>query len=436
MNIRKKIAAPLRSRFARSLAILSSAAAIQTGMVLAASPLLARLFDPGEFGTAGLLTAVAAMPTTMASAHYYLAVTQTGKRVEWINIIALSLMCIVITALLALAVVFIINVDPARFGDITGQLGVLLFLIPVSILLESSLAVGRIWELRQAHYRSLFRNRLIETGGMVVAQLLGGLVGLGAIGLIAGRLLGMGAAGVDVFWGIIRSIGRSGRRVLRIGKMKQLARHYWRFPAYTTPGEVLSSFCRQIPPLFLASYFSVEAVGLYWLANRVLERPTLRFGRELSRVLLQHLADKRDRDRETPALLNKMTLALSLLSLPLFLPVILFGPDLFALFFGETWRHAGDYARWMSLYSFVQLIALPSRTLAIFSGLQRAFAIVESARAFLGAASIAAAAELTGDDVIAMAAFSVVQTVMVAIFITTAFVVVRRRRRATLNPPA
>jgi O-antigen/teichoic acid export membrane protein len=82
--------APLRGTFARSVAILSSAALIQNALVLAASPILSRLFSPEEFGVAGLVYAFAAMPTVASSGHYFLAIMQTRKRVESVNIIALS----------------------------------------------------------------------------------------------------------------------------------------------------------------------------------------------------------------------------------------------------------------------------------------------------------------------------------------------------------
>jgi O-antigen/teichoic acid export membrane protein len=427
---RERVRAALGGSFVRSLAVLSSAAVIQNALVLAASPILSRLFTPDEFGIAGLIYAIAAMPMTAASAHYYLAVTQTGKRVEWINLVALSLSFISLTCLLAGAVSLVVHFDLLSVGDIAGQLGGLIFFVPGSILLESSLAVGRVWELRQAKYRSLFRNRLIETVSMIATQVLAGVFGVGAIGLILGRILGMGAACFDAYSGIIRSIGRSGRRSLSIGKMKQLARRYWRFPAYTTPAELLASLSRQIPPLFLATYFSVESVGLYWLANRVLERPALLFGREINRVLLQHLAGDQDRGRTRPALLTKTTLILAALALPPFILVIAFGPWIFAVLFGSAWLNAGDYARWMSLVSFAQLIALPSRTAALFNGLQRAQALLEIARALAGAAAIAVAAELTRDEIVSMAAFCVIQSLIVLAFVFITFVVMRRRKRA------
>jgi O-antigen/teichoic acid export membrane protein len=275
---------------------------------------------------------------------------------------------------------------------------------------------------------------MIETGAMIVSQTLAGFAGIGAIGLIGGRLLGIGASACDTFYTFARDIGRSGRKSVQLGKLEQVARRYWRFPVYQMPAELLGSFCRQMPAILLATYFSVEAVGLYWLANRILERPTLLFGADMDRVFVQRIAGERDRERDPTRLFVKTTLIMAALSLPFFLLIIAFGPELFSFFFGDKWHRAGEYARWMSLFSFAFLCALPARSMTTVYALQRAYAIVESVRALLGAVFIAAAAELTNDDVTAMAAFSVLQLAVMAIFIPVVLILVRRKHVLEKQP--
>jgi hypothetical protein len=67
-------------------------------------------------------------------------------------------------------------------------------------------------------------------------------------------------------------------------------------------------------------------------------------------------------------------------------------------------------------------------------GLQRAYAIAETVRALLGAVSIVAAAGLTNDDVTAMAAFSVLQLAVMAIFISVVFILTRKRHVLEKQP--
>ncbi|HEX2475265.1 MAG TPA: oligosaccharide flippase family protein, partial [Lacipirellulaceae bacterium] len=217
---------------------------IQNALVLATSPILSRLFSPAEFGVAGLLYAFAALPTVASTGHYFLAIMQTKKRVESVNIIVLSWLIVLSTSFLACMIVTLIYYSPGIFSGFGGQLGANIFFIPASMLLEAGRTVGRIWEVRHADYRSLFRNRMVDTGAMFISQIMAGFAGIGAIGLIGGRLLGLGASACDTCYTFARDIGRSGRKSVRLGKLKQVARRYWRFPVYQTPAELLGSFCR------------------------------------------------------------------------------------------------------------------------------------------------------------------------------------------------
>jgi hypothetical protein len=98
-----------------------------------------------------------------------------------------------------------------------------MLLIPAVMLSEGGLSTGRIWDLRRADYRSLFRNRLIETGTMVVSQLAAGFLGAGPLGLAGGRLLGVGAATIDAARVFLSDIGRRGRRAVSFRKMRDMA---------------------------------------------------------------------------------------------------------------------------------------------------------------------------------------------------------------------
>lgn len=43
--------------------------------------------------------------------------------------------------------------------------------------------------------------------------------------------------------------------------------------------------------------------------------------------------------------------------------MVLIGPDIFALFFGEQWQQAGEFARWMAPWLFLNLVYSPISTL-------------------------------------------------------------------------
>jgi hypothetical protein len=250
--------APLRGTFARSVAILTSAALLQNALVLATSPILSRLFSPEEFGVAGLVYAFAAVPTVAATGHYFLAIMQTRKRVESVNIIVLSWLIVFSVSFLASIIVTIIYYCPNIFGGFGDQLGCNIFFIPILMLLEAFRTVGRVWEVRHADYRSLFRNRLIETVGTIISQISAGLAGVGAIGLVGGRLLGIAASAFDLFYTFARDIGRSGRRSVRLGKLKQVAGRYGDFPSTRRLRTCWAAFADRYHPFFSRRTFRSE----------------------------------------------------------------------------------------------------------------------------------------------------------------------------------
>src|SRR5699024_10814568 len=67
-------------------------------------------------------------------------------------------------------------------------------------------------------------------------------------------------------------------------------------------------------------------------------------------------------------LIKKTTFALFVVGILPFGIIILFGPFLFSFVFGSDWITAGEYARWIALFSFSEFINRPSvRTLPVLN---------------------------------------------------------------------
>ena len=57
--------------------------------------------------------------------------------------------------------------------------------------------------------------------------------------------------------------------------------------------------------------------------------------------------------------------------LPLFLIIIIFAPEIFAIFFGKSWREAGVYAQILSPWIFLNFIVSPISQIPIIVHKQR-----------------------------------------------------------------
>jgi len=96
-------------------------------------------------------------------------------------------------------------------------------------------------------------------------------------------------------------------------------------------------------------------------------------GNSLAMVFYKEVSEKTINGQLISKLLLSTMRTLFLISLPVFLLLMVFGPDLFALVFGSEWRDAGLYARIMSPWLMLNFIASPLSNLPIILSKQRAF---------------------------------------------------------------
>ena len=412
--------------FARGLTILTSASLLQNLITVAAAPVLARLFSPEEFGIAGLIQVVAALPILAATGQYYLAFGIARNRSETVNIAALSLLLVALLSLAMLPPVLALRAHADLLPDFLAPLGPHLWTVPILMALSATLSVCRVWEIRLARYRSMVSNRLIETGCMNAVQIGLGLFGAGAIGLILGRLLAVAAAAAHGLSLMVRPLGRRGLGAVSWRRVCTVARRHWRFPVYQLPAQSLGVVAQQLTPILLGALYSLSSVGYFWFATRLLERPSIVFGANVGRVFYQHAADRRQAGKPVFVMFVRSTGLLLVAAIAPFAIVIAYGPPLFAFVFGAEWETAGHYARWIALANFVMLIAFPARSATSLFGLQGQFIVVEAVRATTSALALVAVALAGGDELQAIAASVALQSVIMLGFIT--FVAIRLRR--------
>lgn len=411
------------SSFARGLAILTSASMLQNVMVLGSAPIVSRLFAPADFGIAGLIQALGVVPVLLATGQYYSALGIARSRAESINLVALSGLLVLAAAVLGLPLTLFLGNQPNLLPEALAPVAPFLWTIPAFIVTTNLVFISRLWEIRHANYRSQVASRLIESGGMAAAQIAFGILAAGPLGLILGRWLGGAAAAVHGLRLMLGQVGRSGLAAIRRRRLATLAKRHWRFPAFQLPAAVLNGLTQQLTPLLLGLLFSLEAVGFYWLASRLLSRPAIVLGDNVGRVYYQHAADRQRAGRPVFGLYWKLTAGLAAIAVLPFGVVILYGPPLFAWALGDAWEAAGELARWIALANLALLIGYPARTSPALFALQRSYALAEFLRALASALAVILIARSGGDALTAVAAATSAQCIVMLGFI--AFVGVR-----------
>lgn len=348
------------SAFMRNVAMIATGAALAQALLLLVSPLLTRLFSPEAFGLLGVFMAVAGIIGPSAALRYELAIPVA--RTERMAGTLLYLGLIVAAALSALSgVIVILWADDIGALLDAPALAPYLYLLPIHIFAMGAFLAFSQWAVRRKHFSVLARNPLTRAVATTVVQLGAGITALGQGWLIIGFFTGHVAAALGLVGRLMRREAEALRPPRRLrASLVAAARRFRRFPVFAAPQELLNALSQQLPNLVLAAFFGPAVVGLYWLTMRVLQAPAQLIGQSVRQVFYQRICDLLNRGGSSFSLMAKTTGALALVGALAFVPVIVFGPMLFALIFGEEWREAGEYARWVALWSWVGFANVPA----------------------------------------------------------------------------
>jgi O-antigen/teichoic acid export membrane protein len=340
----------------RGTLTLAGCSALGAALIIAAAPVLTRLFTPEVFGTVAVYTSIVSIGAPVGCLRYDLAILLPEDEDQAANLLLLSLLLLAPICGLFSLVTWLWSDKIAAWLN-TPALAPYLWLAPVGILGAGAYQSLSSWALRKEEYGKLARTRVSQNGGMAATQIgLGALLSGNAIALLVGDLVSR-FAGVGLLmrhaWPWLKARKLSFRAMCASGK------RYGKFPIYSTPASLLTAIETQIPTILLSRYFGPSVAGWYALTYRILRAPTSFLGQAAAQSLFANAA-RLSRDRERlQQLTERATIVLMAVGLPVFALVIQEGPELFSKAFGTSWIKAGLYARILAPWLFVSFIANP-----------------------------------------------------------------------------
>lgn len=331
-----------------------------TGTVLAqlipllASPLLTRLYTPTDFGLLALYLAVVNALLTLACLRYEPAIIMASDDADAARLLHLCRRISVITALL-FTLLLLLYADPLAALLRSPDLSFWLYLAGAHVLLLALLQISLNWLNRRQQYRLMSRNKVLQSTTTTTAQIGLGLVPTwGVTGLVVGTLAGQFAA----LWSLQHRI-RSDLPVQKDtpGRQKALLYRYRHMPLLNGPNAVVDALRLNGINFMLAHAFSQALLGQFTLAWRIVQAPVSLINSALSQVLFQKMAATPP--AELPRLLRRSLGSLALAGALPFALLYATAPSLFPWIFGQEWHTAGDIARVLTPWLYLNFISSP-----------------------------------------------------------------------------
>ncbi len=397
------------SKLVRNAAILATGTVAGQMIIWSATPILTRLYSPAEYGVFGVFMTLAVLLAVIGTLRFDQAIMLERADAGAARVLALCFAVSIVVAVIAVPAVLLAqwayrsNVGPAAATDIWD----FLVFIPLLALPTSLRAAVNMAQIRGKNFKIVALTDVFNAGFMSGTQLVAGLLGAGAAGLIAGPSVAAAVSAgllITFLWwqGFFKNLAG-----VTLSEVLAKARQHYRFAVFSMPGALLEKFAKRLPIFVLAAFFGVAEVGFFWLTFRLFVQPMRLLARNTRKAYYQRAVELHHRGRSLAPLLKRTTIILVLLTTPPMLCFAFFGEELFSFIFGAEWRRAGEYAQWMWILPIFALMRIPSLELAPIFNRQGTVLMFQSANPVLRAMALLVGG-LYGDDLLAIALFSIV----------------------------
>lgn len=352
--------------FLKNILVISSATSIAQLLNMLLSPVLTRIYTPDEYGVMTSFIAILGIISIIGSLKYELGIPIAKNDEKAINILFLSIIVLIMTATLTFLLISIFGRSIIDFIS-NPILYDFMFLIPFGILASGLYSIFYQWALRKKSFNSISKTKVNQSVSQNLVKLGLGVLNFGPLGLILGTIIGQSAGILTLSRPVLKEYKFLIKKI-SIKKVIWSAKRYIRFPLYTAPSHFLNSLGLQLPLLFMTSFYSTKIVGYYGLAYTIVNLPMSLIGMAVADVYYSEVARiGMTNSKKVKQLSNSLFKKLVLIGILPFVILVLFGPNLFSIVFGEEWYNAGVYARIISLLVLGRFIFTPiSRIFSIY----------------------------------------------------------------------
>jgi hypothetical protein len=292
---------------------------------LLATPLLARIYSPEDFGYLALFTSTASVLIVISCLRYE-GVIQIVRDKDIESSVLLSLL-VGLFVMMIVSIAFFTGIPQLKFESLQN-LGRDTGLLPIVAFAGGVTLVATNVSLRRGSY---FHNAILRSGTIVFFVITA--IFFPTIGLVNANAIAYIAVGCVSLFYLLRTI-----KAYSTGITRFLARQYIQFPLFLAPTSLLDAVTLTLPIFFISGSYGFDSTGYYSQIQRLIGAPIILAGIIAGQLFSKKTGELFRSRKSSKKLLWNTVLVLTLGAFITILGVVLFGKSLCIFILGEGWR--------------------------------------------------------------------------------------------------
>ncbi|MDB5024594.1 MAG: polysaccharide biosynthesis protein [Mucilaginibacter sp.] len=371
-----------KNPFFKNVSTLALGTIVSQFILFASSPLLSRLFTPSNFGVLSIFTSVGSMAAIITTGRYELTIGLPEKDEDGANLTTLVIFLSGIVSAFYLFFIFFIKyigINSLENAQLINSSAA--YLIPIFTFLAGIYSAFQYWNQRKKNYRLIAWSNAAQVLGATLFNIIFGLIGFKAFGLIWGALIGLFCACIALLFTFYNS---GYFKKISFSEFKLNARRYIAFPKYMIISDFSVTTSQQIVPIIFSIIFNVSIVGFFSMANRMLRIPSIVLTSSIGNVFRNEAIDTIRKSGNCQHLYLSTLKKLVILSVPIYMVIFIAAPRLFEIFFGKNWVQAGDFAQIICIMLVFDFIAFPLNGLFYVLNKQKTYMSLQFLNGIMG----------------------------------------------------
>jgi O-antigen/teichoic acid export membrane protein len=344
----------LKSEFNRNVLILSGGTVVAQIINVSVSPILTRIYKPESFGLFSLYFSLVSLASLITTLRYELSIMLPKKKEDAFNILIL---CLILSLFFSL-IFFVIAFYDKKNLNLFAKYNIrdLFYYVALSIAVIGIYNSLNYWNNRKKNYKVIANSKVIQSLTTALIGIGLGFLGFYDNGLILATILGWMIAAILLTIKLLKDDINLFTSINKI-KIFVLVKKYKKMPMFNLPNAVFDGIRMLGMNILIASYYTSETLGQYFLALRILQLPTSIIGSSLSQVLLQKFATT-NKNNIGDTIIKFVINTLYVIT-PIFIFIYFFADNIFPFVFGEKWKFAGEIASILTPWVLVNFLSSP-----------------------------------------------------------------------------